>query len=353
MSTSPRRPLTLRATRALLRGVVRMPRPAVRLVAGRPRTADGHVLRPDLQATLRLLALAPGSPPHELTPQQWRTELETEAWIVGHGPHVAEVADRVIPGPAGPIGARVYTPRPGEPARAVIVFFHGGGFVAGSLDSHDPLCRFVARYTGATVVSVDYRLAPEHAFPCGVEDAVAAFRWVRDHRDELGAAGAPVAVMGDSSGATLAAVVCHRTVEDEQGLPDLQVLLTPVTDLSRKTRSYELFGEGYHLTEATMDWYSQLYLREPEQAAHPDASPLLARWFGGLPPAYVLVSAFDVLRDEGLAYAAALAEADVPVVVRVDEGGTHAALNAMGLSTASRDLLIEVCEQVRDLLGAS
>lgn len=223
--------------------------------------------------------------------------------------------------------------------------------MAGSLDSTDPVCRFVARYAGLTVVSVDYRLAPESPFPCAVEDAVAAFRHVRDHRGQLGGdASTPIAVMGDSAGGNLAAVVCHRTVEDEAGGPDLQVLVSPVTDWSRKSRSYALFPTGFFLTEATMDWYASHYLREPEQASHPDASPLLARHLGGLPPAYVLVSAFDVLRDEGLAYAARLEEAGVPVTLRVDEDGTHGDLNAMGVSRASRDLVIEVAEAVRDLL---
>lgn len=348
---STRRPLTLRATQSVLRGVARLPRPVLRLVAGRPQRVDGHTLRTDVQVALRMLELAPGSDAAELTPEQWRAEIETEAWLFGHQPHVASIRDGVLPGPAGSIRTRTYDPTPGEPPRGVVVYFHGGGFVAGSLDSTDPVCRFVARYAGLTVVSVDYRLAPESPFPCAVEDAVAAFRHVRDHRGQLGGdASTPIAVMGDSAGGNLAAVVCHRTVEDEAGGPDLQVLVSPVTDWSRKSRSYALFPTGFFLTEATMDWYASHYLREPEQASHPDASPLLARHLGGLPPAYVLVSAFDVLRDEGLAYAARLEEAGVPVTLRVDEDGTHGDVNAMGVSRASRDLVIEVAEAVRDLL---
>ncbi|AKT50573.1 alpha/beta hydrolase [Arsenicicoccus sp. oral taxon 190] len=348
--SSPRPPVTLRATRSVLRGLARLPAPVIRAVAGRPRRVDGYTLRGDVQAALRLLEVSPGSDAAELTPEQWRAEMETEAWLFGHRPHVASVRDAAVPGPGGDIPVRVYNPRPDRPAPGVVVYFHGGGFVSGSLDTVDPVCRFLARYSGCVVVSVDYRLAPEHAFPCAVEDAVAAFRHVRDHLGDYAAPDAPVAVMGDSAGGNLAAVVCHRTVEDEAGGPDLQVLLTPVVDWSRKARSYTLFAQGYYLTEATMDWYSHHYLREPEQAGHPDASPLLARHLGGLPPAYVLVAAFDVLRDEGLAYAARLEEAGVPVTLRVDEDGTHGDINAMGLSRASRDLVIEVSEAVRDLL---
>ncbi|WP_409484434.1 alpha/beta hydrolase [Arsenicicoccus dermatophilus] len=349
--SSHRPPLTLRATRMLVRGLVHLPDPLRRLMAGRPHRVDGRTLRPDVQLVLRLLAIAPGDDATELTPVQWRDEVETEAWMFGHRPYVAMVRDTTIPGPAGPLDARIYDPRPGEPKGAVVTMFHGGGFVAGSLESVDPVCRFVARYVGCPVVSVAYRLAPEDPYPCAVEDAIAAFRWVRDHREELAGPRARVAVMGDDAGATLAAVVSHRTVEDERGGPDLQVLISPVVDLSRKTRSYEQFSRGYLLTEATMDWYLRHYLREPERAVEPDASPLLARHFGGLPPAYVLVPGFSVLRDEGLAYAAALQDADVPVTVRLDEGGIHGDLSAMGISPASRDLLVELCETVRGQLG--
>jgi acetyl esterase len=190
------------------------------------------------------------------------------------------------------------------------VFFHGGGWVVGGLDSHDATCRQLALGSGCTVVSVDYRLAPEHPFPAAVADATAAFRFVRDNPlpDDVPLA---VAVMGDSAGGNLAAVVSARMRDGGEPMPVAQGLIYPSTDLRLQTRSAELFSRGFLLTRADMDWYRRQYAPDPGTWTDPAASPLLAPSHAGLPPTWVWTAGFDPLRDEGAAYAEALRQAGV------------------------------------------
>jgi acetyl esterase len=213
------------------------------------------------------------------------------------------VEDLTIPGPGGAVPVRVYaSERAG--VRPALIYFHGGGFVFGNLDTHDAVCRALAKESGAVVISVDYRLSPEHKFPAAVEDSHAVTVWVAANAEHLGVDARRIAVGGDSAGGNLATVVAMRC--RDAGGPALasQVLLYPVMDFSSfETGSHREWGEGYFLTRAAMDWFSGHYLASADLARHPEASPLLAPDLRGLPPALVITAEFDPLRDEGEAYA--------------------------------------------------
>jgi acetyl esterase len=195
----------------------------------------------------------------------------------------------------------------------LLVFFHGGGWVVGDLDTHDALCRAIAADAGIRVLSVDYRLAPEAPAPTAAEDAIAAFTWAVDHAEDLGADPALVAVGGDSAGGNLAAVVAQQTVRRGLPQPALQVLLYPGLDLVARRPSRDLFSEGLILTEADIIWYRDMYTPDPTLRPDPLVSPLRAKDLTGLPPTYLSTAGFDPLRDEGLEYAKALKAAGNPL----------------------------------------
>jgi acetyl esterase len=222
--------------------------------------------------------------------------------------------------------------------------------VIGDLDTHDTACRLLAREADAGVLSIDYRLAPEHRFPAAVDDALAAFRWAAANAADLGFDRARVAVAGDSAGGNLAAVVTQLAMRDGGSRPAAQLLAYPVTDLSTKHASYRLFADGFLLTERDMDWFRAHYLPDAASAFDPRASPLLAPDLGGLPPAVVLTCGFDVLRDEGEAYARRLEEAGVRVALRRNAGLIHGFCNAVGVSPLSRTAMIEGVRLLRELL---
>jgi acetyl esterase len=262
---------------------------------------------------------------------------------------VGTVEDRSIPGaPGGPeIPVRIYWPHAGGNRLPLVVYFHGGGWVIGGLDSHDPLCRALANEVGAVVLSVDYRLAPEHRFPAAAEDAYAATAWVHAHAAELGAAPSRLVVAGDSAGGNLAAVV-PLMARDRGGPPlHMQVLVYPVIDCARDTASYRDNAEGYFLTAAHMRWYWEQYLGAAD-GTHPYASPLRARDLSGLPPAYVVTAEFDPLRDEGEAYAQRLRDAGVPVTLRRYDGMFHGFFSLADLLPAARAANAEVFTALRD-----
>ena len=297
-----------------LKATLGLPAPLLRRVAGAPRLNDeGDPLDLQVQAMLRLDALrnTPGFP--ELGAARARVALRTESRAVAEAPRpVKEVATRTLPGRRGNIPARFYHPAAHGP-RPVLVYYHGGGFVLGDLEAYDAVCRGLCDRTGALVISVDYRLAPEHPFPAAVDDAVDAYKWVRVHAPELGADPDRVAVGGDSAGGNLAAVVSQVARDEGLPLPRFQLLIYPATDMRRQTASHANLSEGYFLTRADMDWFLGSYLPGPEALTDPRASPLLAKDLSGLPPAHVVTAGFDPLRDEGRAYAEALGAAGVTV----------------------------------------
>jgi acetyl esterase len=265
----------------------------------------------------------------------------------------ADTRDIRIPGPDGSsIHARHYRSAGNQPA-PLLVFFHGGGFVIGDLESHDELCRLICRDAGVHVVSVDYRLAPEHPAPAAVEDCYAAYRWCVSTAADLGADPARIAVGGDSAGGNLAAVVCRLARADDAPAPVLQLLIYPVTDFVSDTRSKVLFADGFFLSQADIDWFRDRYLSGSALAlADPRVSPLLADDLSGLPPALVLTGGFDPLRDEGTAYADALAAAGVPVDHRRYGSLVHGFVNFFPLGGGSATATAEMVSALKAALTA-
>lgn len=279
-------------------------------------------LDPIVKAFLDQMA-AQGAPPlTEQTVEQAREAVAAYTQIALPPMPVARVDDRKIPGPAGEIPVRVYTPDGVGPFPG-IVFTHGGGWVLMSVETHDTICRALANQAGAVVVSVEYRLAPEHKYPAAAEDAYAAVRWVADNAPVLNVDASRLGVVGDSAGGNLAAAV--TLMARDRGGPPLafQALLFPVLDHNFETRSYVDNAEGFMLTRASMEWFWNHYLASPDQGREPYASPLRAQSHAGLPPAYVATAEFDPLRDEGEAYAKALEAAGVPVELVRYEGQIH------------------------------
>jgi acetyl esterase len=272
--------------------------------------------------------------------------------IIGSRPGrlIGAVRNIEVTGAAGRLFARHYVPAEAATARLpLIVFFHGGGFVLGGLDSHDVPCRLVAHHAGAHVLSVDYRLAPEHPFPAGVDDARAALRWAFENAAGLGADQHRVAVGGDSAGGNLAAVAAWQAAHDGGPAPCLQLLIYPATDFVERSRSHELFDEGFLLIREDMDWFSENYVAGADPA-DPRLSILRAGGLERLAPALVVTAGFDPLRDEGEAYADRLREAGVPVLGRRFPGLIHGFLNMTGVSRTSRDALVEIGGAARALL---
>jgi acetyl esterase len=257
-------------------------------------------------------ALPPAPPLDQLTPALLRERI---ANLLGslRLPDLPKVPrrDLTIPGPAGDIPVRIYQPETTSPA-PVIVHIHGGGWVVGSLDTHDPFCRYLAALTNAVIVSVDYRLAPEHKFPAAVEDAEAATRWVLDHASELGGSPRHVFVSGDSAGGNLAAAVA-LLLRNQASLRG-QILLFPITDAAPDNyESYTKHAKGCGLERHMMLWYLDQYLAGEEQRDDIRVAPITAKDLSKLPPALIMTGEYDVLRDEGMVYSARLREAGVNV----------------------------------------
>ena len=277
---------------------------------------------PQAQRVMDQIAALNLPPRHTLTPDEARQQFETRMALMPPGEPVRHVADRRVPAAAGEIPARIYTPEGGGPF-PVLVYFHGGGWVVGNIQSHDPTCRALANAAGCIVVSVDYRLAPEHKFPTAAEDAYAATRWVAENARAIGGDPERIAVGGDSAGGNLAAAVC--LMARDRGGPALvyQLLIYPVTDYNFTTASYRENGEGYLLTTKDMVWFWRHYLRDERDGGHPYASPLRAEDLSRLPPALVITAEYDPLRDEGEAYAERLRAAGVPAVCSRYDGVFH------------------------------
>jgi acetyl esterase len=322
------------------------PRVQMRLSRRPPIVVDGQRLDPEMQLMLALREVI-GEPvwDEQLSPQRGR-ELTREEAAMAAGTRrvrVGRVTDLTVDGRR----ARHYAPPEDAGPRPLLLYFHGGGFVVGDLDTHDAPCRVLCRHAGVHVLSVEYRLAPDHVFPAYVDDALAAYEWARAHGRELGADGR-VAVGGDSAGGNLAAVVALETRS-----PDAQLLIYPAVDASERRRSYELFGKGFLLTDTLMEWYTGHFMEPGADPTDPRRSPLLAPDLSGLPPAIVITAGFDPLRDEGEAYAAALAAAGNRVVARRFTGLIHAFINCVGISPACHAATVETAGMLRALLATA
>ncbi len=283
-------------------------------------------LHPQARALLDLIEERGIPPMHTLSVAEARAAYRDRRGVTQPAPPaVAQVANLEATGPNGTIALRAYRPL-GSHADAVLpvlVYFHGGGWVIGDLDTHDTLCRELANAADCAVVAVDYRLAPEHPFPAAVDDAIAATRWVHAHAARLSFDAGRLAVGGDSAGGNLAAVVAIAA-RDSGDLPiAFQLLIYPATDQHRTSPSHTQNGTGYLLTRETMDYYCGHYLRGPADVEDWRASPLLASDLSRLPPAFVLTAGYDPLRDEGQAYAAALRHAGNRVEHACVDGQIH------------------------------
>jgi acetyl esterase len=302
------------------------------------------MLDPKIEAVLAGMLAAPGPPAHEIPIEQARINhrMETEK-LCGAGPAVAEVRDLTVPGPGGDIPVRVYTPDAAGPL-PIVVWLHGGGWAMGSIDTYDAPVRALAVAAGAIVVSVEYRLAPEHRFPAAVDDSLAAVRWAAATGADLGGDPTRVAVAGDSAGGNLAAVVARR-LRGELDLR-LQALIYPVTDGGVNTPSFREFSDRYGLTAEGMKRFWELYL-DGGAAGDPDASPLRAADLSGVAPAFVLTAEADVLRDEGEAYARALREAGVPVTLRRFDGTIHGFFRWLAVTDVAGQAIEETAAALR------
>jgi acetyl esterase len=270
------------------------------------------MLHPQAQALLRLIEEKGVPPMQALSPADARMYyLERRFFTQPEPPHVGAMRDLEAPGPAGTLRLRSYRPlgTPEDAVLPVLVYFHGGGWVIGDVETHDTLCRELCNLSGTAVISVDYRLAPEHRFPAAVEDAIAATRWISANAARLRIDANRLAVGGDSAGGNLAAVVA-LSARDAGDLPiAFQLLIYPATDQRRGWPSYQANGQGYLLTRETIDYFHDHYLGDDSRDLDWRASPLLAANHADLPPAFILTAGFDPLRDEGLHYAQKLSEA--------------------------------------------
>lgn len=288
-----------------------------------------------LDATVAL-----GLPPIEqMTVAEAREGMRTRTAALGPFEDVARVQDYRVPVAGGEIAARAYTPAGKGPFPAYI-YFHGGGWVIGDIETHDGICRSLANASGAVVVSVDYRLAPEHKYPVAAEDSYAATEWVVREAAALGIDPRRIAVGGDSAGGNLAAAVCLMSRDRSGPAIALQVLVYPVTQYGLDTRSYRDYADGYLLTRNGMRWFWDHYLKRAEDGAEAYASPLSAPRLDGLPPALVITAEYDPLCDEGEAFAARLRQSGVTVTLTRYPGMVHGfirMLNIMDKARAARD----------------
>ena len=312
------------------------------------------MLHPQARALLRLSEEKGVPPTHTLTPVEARAFYrERRTFTQPDPPEVASVRDLQAPGPAGPIPLRAYRPA-GVPADAVLpvlVYYHGGGWVIGDLDTHDVLCRQLCNLSGCAVVSVNYRMAPEHRFPLAVDDAMAATRWVRAQAQALKVDASRLAVGGDSAGGNLAAVVA-LAARDEGDLPiAFQLLIYPATDQRRGAPSHAANGQGYLLTKETMDYFHDHYIPDARQDLDWRASPLLHANHAKLPPAFVLTAGYDPLRDEGLQYAQKLSEAGNRAALVNFERQIHGFI-LMGRVLDEANVAVQLCAaQLRQALA--
>ena len=304
---------------------------------------------PQAQMILDAMAALPQRPLSEETPEQFRDLLIGLASIKGPVTNAARTEDHVIPSSGGEIPVRVYRPESDE-LLPVIVYFHGGGFVGGNIETHDAVCHGLSVGVPAVVVSVDYRLAPEAPFPAAVDDSEAAVRWVCDHAEDFGADGSRLAVAGDSAGGNLAAVIARRARDSGGPSISFQLLIYPCTDMTCSMPSHVENGEGYLLTADRVKWFYDHYLGGCDPK-HPDLSPWLVDDLRELPPALVITAEFDPLRDEGEAYAERLAEAGVPVTSTRYDGMIHAFFGMSGTVDAADQAMAEAVLALRYALG--
>jgi acetyl esterase len=331
---------------------VRMPISWINILAGPSVAVDGRTLDGRTQWLLQLLARSGQPPIEKTTVAEARDDYDAFMLEMGGRPApIGEMVDRTIDGPAGRRRVRIYRPA-GTVARLLpaILYFHGGGWVMGSLEGYDLVCRYFCARAGCALVAVDYRLAPEHKFPAAIDDAVAAYRWLAADAVGLGLDPARIVIAGDSAGGNVAAVAA-RLLRDEARPPCLQWLMFPATDLTFSSPSYQSCGEGFMVTRAAMEWFRGHYLNDLAEAQDPRASPLKADDLSGLAPALIYTTGFDPLRDEGHAYADRLSAAGVKTIHREFDSLIHGFVGLRGTVQAAARAMDDMVAGLRHELA--
>jgi acetyl esterase len=345
----------VQALRWVFRVLFGLPRPVKRVLAGRAVWVGDQELDLDLQLlgrVDRLLASNDGGTVDRATLAEQRRQADVAADLVADDrlAHM-ETRDLQVPGETGLLPARLYVPPAVPETRSLIVYFHGGGFVLGSVASTDPLCRLLAAQSGVRVLSVEYRLAPEHPYPAALEDALAAYRAVQVAAADFGAEPDLIAVGGDSAGANLALVVAHQQAVLRGPVPAFVLALYPVTDVERSGGSRELFATGFGLTTDLLHELERMYLPDGVPTDDRRGAILHAADLSGMPAAYLATAGFDPLRDEGEELAARMRDAGVPVVARRFPGLVHGYASFTALSAAARDATLDAASALRTGLG--
>lgn len=337
---------------ALKHVLSRLPAAAlIRMGGGEPVSREGRTLHPLLQAMMWANRNAPGF--ETMSPKKARKAYSQVISIAqADAEPMADVRNERIEVDGDSIRVRCYTPPDIAKKTAAIVYFHGGGHVIGDIDDYDSTARYIATRVGCRLVSVEYRCAPEHKFPVAAEDAIAAFRWVQQNAGRMGIKPDRIAVMGDSAGGNLSAVVALAARDRGFPPPKVQCLIYPVVDLRLKSPSITTFGEGFGLTRPLIEWFAAHYVRSDADRRNPLASPLLAKSHEDLAPAIITVAGFDPLYDEGLRYAEKLRAAGVPVTLLEHDDLTHAWVTMTGAVPPAREAMDETCAKVRKALKA-
>jgi acetyl esterase len=326
------------------RAFLRSPAPILRAFAGKPVVRDGRTLDLQVQAAIRAAKMVGWRPTWKLSIEASRADMERSG--VDLGPHVrgVEREDRTI----GGFRTRIYRPK-GERPKAGLLFFHGGGFVIGSIESHDLACAALAKEARCTVISAHYRLAPEHPFPAAPDDALATFRAIAQDAKSFGLDPRRIAIGGDSAGGNLSAVLALDTRSDDLK-PCFQMLIYPAVDLTQSFPSIDIMSEGFFLEKKSMTWFTEHYLGSQDKK-DPRVSPWFAKDLSGLPPALVATAGFDPLRDEGDAYAKRLRESGVKVEHKTYGSLVHGFWNLTGVIREARRAFDECANALASALG--
>lgn len=344
--------LNRRIEGALARTTLNLPAALLRILAGRPIVRDGQTLDVQTQTLLRLQRLRGNAALGGRAVSEERAMMDAQAGLLEPTTrNTVEARDIDVAGGAGPLNARLYRPAGLSGDSGALVFYHGGGFVIGSLDSHDGVCRALAERARCTVIAVDYRLAPEHPAPAAGDDALAAFRDIAGRAAAFDIDPSRIAVGGDSAGGNLAAVVAQGARNDEP-TPCFQLLFYPTVDFAEDRESVRTFAQGFLLEKASMDWFREHYIPDAMDNRDPRVSPIYGE-LDGLAPAIVITGGFDPLRDEGEAYAAAMKTAGVTVTVSRRPTMIHGFINFAGAVAGADAALTEGADALASALTRS
>jgi acetyl esterase len=345
--------LRFRIESTLVRAAMKLPVGIQRALNRKPVVIDGQELAPELQLMLRLKKLARVPAAEELPLQVARAELRRQQLLIGGRQPIGALRELEVDGAEGSLRARLYTPteRTGADPAPTMLFLHGGGWMYGDLDSHDPVCRFLAESSGVQVLAIDYRLAPEHKFPAAVEDCQAAYRWLVDHAEEINADPTRLAVGGDSAGGSLSLSTAIWAAE--KGLPlAFQLLIYPGADFVERTESRRLFGKGFVLTEVFMTGAEEAYFTPDADKGHPDASAIRRLEFpAGIAPAHIVTAGYDPLRDEGEVLATLLADNGVEVTSVRYPSMIHGFVHFVGAGREALSYNREMADRLRRALA--